>query len=79
MGILFAFSFHFSFDRSSCCRSVLVSIPRFEMRMLDLLLQMSLGHELQSAISYTSCRQMSSLENRLATSVPILPKFQLAS
>ena len=44
------FSFRSPFVRSSCCRSVLVSVSRFEMRILDFLLEMSLDHQHQSAI-----------------------------
>ena len=54
LGVVFsiycACSFRFSFARSFCCRSVLVSISRFEMRILDFLLEMSLAHQLPSAI-----------------------------
>ena len=48
--ILFAFSFRFPFARSSCCKSVLVSISHCGVRILDFLVEMSLDHELQSAI-----------------------------
>ena len=41
--------FIFSSVRSSYFRSVLVTISRFEMRILDFLLEMSLGHQLSSA------------------------------
>ena len=51
LGVVFSpFAFSFSFARSSYCKSVLVSISRFEMKVLDFLLEMSLGHQLQSAI-----------------------------
>ena len=50
LGILFAFSFRFSVARRSFCKSVIVSISRFEMRIFDFLLEMSLGHALPSAI-----------------------------
>ena len=49
-GICFVFSLCFSFARSSYCRSVLVSISRFEMGFLDFLLEIPVGHELQSTI-----------------------------
>ena len=40
----------FPVHAGSYCRSVLVSICGFAMTILDFLLEMSLGHELQSAI-----------------------------
>ena len=56
------FTFRFSFARSSHCRPVLVSISGFEVRIFDFLLEMSLGHQLQSAIIIllvTECRLLS--------------------
>ena len=49
-GICFAFSFCFSFARISYCRSVIVSISRFELGFLDCLLEISVGHQLQSTM-----------------------------
>ena len=74
-----SFPFCFSLGRSSYCRFVLVSVSRFHMRILDFLLEMSLGHQLQSCNNHTSCRQLSSLERRLATSISILPTSELVS
>ena len=51
LSFVFAFSFRFSFARSSSCRSVLVSIARFDMRIL---------HFCSSRIC---CHQISSLEH----------------
>ena len=48
--IVFAFCLCFTFARSSFCKSVLVSIFRFDGRILDVLLKMSLDHQLQSAM-----------------------------
>ena len=73
------FPFAFSLGRSSYCRFVLVSVSRFHMKILDFLLEMSLGHQLQSCNNHTSCRQLSSLERRLATSISILPTSELVS
>ena len=47
---MFAFSFRVSFVRSSYCKSVLASVSRFEVTILGFLLEMSLGHQLQSAL-----------------------------
>ena len=78
-GILFACSFRLSFARSNCCKSVHISISCFEMGILDFLLKLSLGHQLQSAIVVFLVVEMSSLECRLATHISTLPTFQFAS
>ena len=67
-GIVFAFSFCFPFARSSHCRSVLVAISRFEMRILDVLLGVSFGPLTSICNNHISCRRMPSL--RLATTLP---------
>ena len=43
-GIVFAHSCRFPFAQGSYCRSVLVSTSRCEMRILDFMLEKSLGH-----------------------------------
>ena len=53
LGIFFAISCRFTFARSSNCKSVLVSISRFEMGIFEFLVEMSLEYQLES------CRQMS--------------------
>ena len=59
----------FSSCRSSQCKSLFVSISRFEMRILDFLLGMSLDHELQSAIIIPFSPNVVSLQRRHATSI----------
>ena len=49
-GMFCALSFRCSVARSSYGRFVLVSISRFELRILDFMLEVSSDHELQSAI-----------------------------
>ena len=73
-GIRFAFSFRLSFARSYFCRSVLVSISRFEMRV-----EMSFGHQLQSVIVTPLVAECSILSVDLQTHISTLPTFQLAS
>ena len=72
LSLVSPFDFCFSFARSSYCTSVLVSISRFIMKVLYIMLKMSLGHQLQL------CR-VSSLEHNFATNTSTLPTFQLAS
>ena len=69
LGFVFGLFFAFSF---SYCRSVLVSRSRFEMRILDFLFVMSLGHELQAAIIImlvAECRLLNTYSSDLTTCI----------
>ena len=60
-GISFACSSRCSFARSSCCRSVLVSIPPFDMRIFDFSARDVFGPSTSICNNHTSCRRRSSL------------------
>ena len=77
--IYLVFSFRVSFGQSSRCKSVLVSISRFDVRIFDFLLELSLGPQLQSVIIILRVAKCRLLNIKLATRISLLPTCQLAA